>query len=334
MGGRQNPVTRLILQEVKMHGAILYGAHDFRIEKLPEPNVGEKEYLINIKACGVCHSEIHQWDEKIPGLDYPRNIGHEVAGEIIEAGSKCSKFNVGDRVAAWVDGKGYAERISIPEDRLFLMNQDLPFKHAILEPVACTTNGVIKANIQLGDTVALVGTGFMGLIILQQVKLLGISKLVAIDVRDEMLLNAKKMGADVVINPRKQNVKDTINQITDGKGIDVGFEIGGLQATLDIAADITRMEGKLVIFGYHPGQRIIKDLGYWNWMAFDIVNAHFRNMSTILNGCRIGMDMLNTKKIDMDTLVTHQFKLEEINKAFELSKTKPPGFIKAVIVID
>jgi threonine dehydrogenase-like Zn-dependent dehydrogenase len=94
------------------------------------------------------------------------------------------------------------------------------------------------------------------------------------------------------------------------------------------------MEGKLVIFGFHPGPRKIKDFGYWNWMAFDIINAHFRNLDTILKGSRIGMDMLNYKRIDMQPLITHEFPIEKIEDAFSVAKDKPKGFVKSVIVFD
>ncbi|MBN1300162.1 MAG: zinc-binding dehydrogenase [Melioribacteraceae bacterium] len=315
-----------------MRGAVLHGAHDFRMEDLDTPILKENECLVNIKACGVCHSEIHQWDRKIDGLEYPRHIGHEVSGVIENIGSNITRFKKGDRVAAWVDGKGYAEQVAVQEDRLFPMSDSLEFRHAILEPVACTTNGVMRANIQLGDTVALVGTGFMGLILLQQIKHVGASKIIAIDIRDEMLSVAGKLGADVLLNPLRDNIEAVIKDLTNGRGVDVSFEIGGLQTTLDSAADITRMEGKLVIFGYHPGERIIKDLGYWNWMAFDIINAHFRNLDTILKGSRIGMEMINAGKINMEVLITHTMPLEEINKAFEISKNKPEGFIKSVVI--
>jgi threonine dehydrogenase-like Zn-dependent dehydrogenase len=317
-----------------MQAAILYGAHDFRIEDLPLPNLDGNECLLKVKACGVCHSEIHQWDVKIPGLEYPRHIGHEVSGEIIKLGAEVKEFLVGDRVATWVDCKGYADHLAVKKDRLFKMSDDLAFDLAILEPIACTTNGVMKADIQLGDTVALVGTGFMGLILMQQIKLVGASKIIAIDIRDEMLALAKTLGADITINPSKENIKEIINHSTNGKGVDVSFEIGGVQSTLDLAAEILRMEGKLVIIGYHPGQRIIKDLGFWNWMAFDIINGHFRKLETILNGSRIGMQLLNQKKINMQPLITHKFKLTEIENAFQLAKEKPAGFVKSVIVFD
>lgn len=314
-----------------MKAALLYGPHDFRIEDIPEPEINEDECLIKVKACGVCHSELPQWERKLKGLKYPRFIGHEVSGEIIAVGPKVTSFKIGDKVAAWADGKGYAELIAVKEDRLEPVAESVDLALALSEPISCTTNGVQKANIQLADTVALVGTGFMGLILLQEIKLKGTAKIIAIDIRDEMLQLAKQLGADIIINASKIDPVKEIKKLTNDRGVDIAFEVGGVQSTLDTAADITRMEGKIVIFGYHPGPRKIKHLGYWNWMAFDIVNAHFRDLKTILNGARVGMELLNQGKIDMSPLVTHRYKLQDIEKAFLAAKTKPKGFVKSVI---
>lgn len=315
-----------------MKAAVLYGPHDWRIDELDIPTINEDECLINIKACGVCHSEQHQWEMKIPGLEYPRYIGHEVAGEITEVGPAVRGFQVGDRVAAWTDGRGYAEAIAVKSDTLSLIANDISYEHALSEPIACTTNAVIRTNVQLNDTIALVGTGFMGLILLQQLRLSGAKKIIAIDVRDEILTLSGELGADIQLNPMKDDIESEIKELTNGKGVDISFEVGGNQSTLDLAAQICRMEGKLVIFGYHPGSRVIKDLGYWNWMAFDIINAHFRDMNTILKGTRIGMDLLNSGKVKMEKLITHKYKLEEIEQAFTAAKEKPKGFVKSVIV--
>ncbi|MDO8550765.1 MAG: zinc-binding dehydrogenase [Ignavibacteria bacterium] len=317
-----------------MRSAVLYGPHDWRIEDLNIPSLNNDDVLLKVKVCGVCHSEIHQWNVKVNGLEYPRYIGHEVAGEVLESGKDVKSFKPGDRVAVWTDGKGYAEQINVKSNRLFKISDNVSFTEAMAEPIACTTNGVIRANIHLNDSVALVGTGFMGLILLQQLKLRGAKFIAAIDVREEILELAKNLGADFVINPQKENTKDVIKDLTNGKGVDISFEVGGNETTLNLAADICRMEGKLVIFGFHPGPRKIKDLGYWNWMAFDIINAHFRDLNTILNGTRIGMEMLNAGKINMKPLITHNFKLDEIENAFMAAKEKPKGFIKSVIVMN
>lgn len=317
-----------------MKSAVLYGPHDWRIEEYPTPEVKEDEVLLKIRACGVCHSEIHQWDKKIDGLEYPRFIGHEVAGEIIGTGSLVKNFKTGDRVAAWTDGRGYAEEIAVNQKMVFKIDNNISFTEAMAEPIACTTNGVIRTNVQMNDTIALVGTGFMGLILLQELKLRGASKIIAIDLRDEMLDLANQLGADITINPVKEDVVNRIQDLTGGKGVDISFEVGGVQSTLDLAPQICRMEGKLVIFGYHPGERRINDLGYWNWMAFDIINAHFRDVNTILKGTKIGMDLLNNGKIRMTPLITHKFDLGEIEAAFTAAKNKPEGFVKSVIVMN
>jgi len=315
-----------------MKAALLYGPHDWRIEELKSPSINKNECLVKIKTCGVCHSEQHQWETKVPGLEYPRYIGHEVAGEIIEIGADVKNFKIGDRVAAWTDGKGYSEEIAVNPEMLSLISNDIPFEYALSEPIACTTNAVMRTNLQLNDTIALVGTGFMGLIMLQQLKYVGAKKIIAIDIRDEMLNLSSELGADIILNPLKDDVDSEIKKITSNQGVDISFEVGGIQSTLDLAAQICRMEGKLVIFGYHPGKRIINDLGYWNWMAFNIINAHFRDLNTILKGMKIGMEMLNAGKIKMEKLVTHKYKLEEIEQAFTAAKEKPKGFVKAVIV--
>ncbi len=317
-----------------MKAAVLYGPHDWKIEDRSTPGIKENEVLLKIRACGVCHSEIHQWDKKISGLEYPRFIGHEVAGEVIRTGSSVKDLKEGDRVAAWADGKGYAEEIAVDREMVFKINDNITFIEAMAEPIACTTNGVIRTNVQMNDTIALVGTGFMGLILLQELKLRGASKIIAIDIREEMLDLAKELGADEVINSAKEDAAVKVKKMTDGKGVDISFEVGGVQATLDLAPQICRMEGKLVIFGYHPGERKINDLGYWNWMAFNIINAHFRDIGTILNGTRVGMDLLNAGKIKMNKLITHQFELKDIEAAFNAALTKPAGFVKSVIVMN
>jgi 2-desacetyl-2-hydroxyethyl bacteriochlorophyllide A dehydrogenase len=317
-----------------MKCAVLYEPHDWRLEDINVPSLGNDEVLLNVKACGVCHSEIHQWDVKVNDLEYPRFIGHEVAGEVLDLGKNVKDFKPGDRVAVWTDGKGYAEKIAVKSNKLFKISDNISFAEAMAEPIACTTNGVIKSDIQLNDTVALVGTGFMGLILLQQLKFRGPKFIVAIDTREEILEIAKKLGADFIINPKKEDTKEVIKNLTDGKGVDVSFEVGGNETTLNLAAEICKMEGRLVIFGFHPGPRKINDFGYWNWMAFEIINSHFRDMNTILNGTRIGMEMLNTGKINMQPLITHKFKLDEIENAFIVAKEKPRGFIKSVIMMN
>jgi len=317
-----------------MKAAILHGAHDFRIEDREIPIISEDELLMDVKACGICHSELDQWDKNNPSLEYPRFIGHEVSGVVEEAGKNSVNFKLGDRVSIWVDGQGYAEKVKVRADRAFKISDKILFEEAMAEPISCTTNAILKTNIQSGDDVVIVGTGFMGLMLLQQLRLYGVDRIIAVDIRDEMLEIARQLGADVTINPKSKNLEDEINLLTNKKGVDVSFEVGGNQSTLDIPPQITRMEGKIVIVGYHPGKRVIQDLGWWNWMAFDIVNAHFRDLNTILKGAELGIKQVNSNKVNMKPLITHKYNLDEIEEGFTAAKTKPDGFVKAVITID
>ncbi|MBN1892893.1 zinc-binding dehydrogenase [bacterium] len=317
-----------------MRAAILYGPRDFRIEVRPRPRIEKEECLVRVRACGVCHSELHQWEVKEPGLEYPRFIGHEVSGEIIDAGASVRDFRKGDRVAVWTESGGYAEEVAVRFDRIFPVHPDIPFAQALAEPISCATNGVIRSRIGLNDSVVLVGAGFMGLILLQEIRAAGAGRIIAVDVRDTMLELARRLGADAVVNPLRGDAVAAVEKELGGGKADVVFEAGGMQETLDLAADLCRMEGKLVLFGYHPGPRQIKHFGYWNWMAFDIVNAHFRELNVILNGARIGMALLNAGRIDMGPLITHRFPLEAVNEAFAASREKPVGFVKSVIVFD
>jgi L-iditol 2-dehydrogenase len=109
--------------------------------------------------------------------------------------------------------------------------------------------------------------------------------------------------------------------------------VTGAQAPLLMLGDVTRMSGKVVIVGYHQGGRREIPLAQWNWMAFQVLNAHFREETTIMRGMRIGMRLLTSGRLKLDGLVTHRFALPEINKAFEIAHTKPAGFVKSTVAL-
>jgi L-iditol 2-dehydrogenase len=114
----------------------------------------------------------------------------------------------------------------------------------------------------------------------------------------------------------------------------VSFEATGVQAALTELGEVTRMSGTVVIVGYHQGGDREIPLAHWNWMAFRIVNAHFRDEATIRRGLRTGMRLLTAGRLSLDCLVTHRFPLAEINSAFRTAHEKPPGFAKATVVMD
>jgi threonine dehydrogenase-like Zn-dependent dehydrogenase len=125
-----------------------------------------------------------------------------------------------------------------------------------------------------------------------------------------------------------------VHELTDGRGADVTFECTGNQAALSALGDVTRMSGRIVLVGFHQGAAREIPLATWNWMAFDIVNAHFREVSTIMRGMTIGTRLLSSGALSLAPLVTHRFELADIGQAFQTAIDKPAGFAKAVVVGD
>src|SRR5690349_3605147 len=313
--------------------AVLYGPHDFHIDEEPIPEIQPDEVLLRVAACGVCTSELDQWEGKSSGLSYPRFIGHEVSGTVQRVGSEVRSFRVGDRVGAWVTERGFAEYAAVKAEYCFPAG-DVPLDLALAEPLACSVNAVEMANLSLADDVVIIGAGFMGNLVQKLVQLKGPRHLIVADTRSDALERAKKMGATRVVNVKSESLPDVVKEMTGGRGADVSFEATGAQAALTLLGDVTRMSGKVVIVGYHQGGMREIPLAYWNWMAFQIFNAHFREISTIMRGMRIGMRLLTSGRLSLEDLVTHRFQLNEINQAFLAACEKPEGFVKSTIVME
>jgi len=314
-----------------MKAAILEAPRKFVIKDLPIPEIREEEVLIKVKLCGVCTSELDIWNGVNKGIKFPIFIGHEVSGFVEKIGSKVITVKVGDPVSVWCDGKGYAEYLAIKEAYIYKLKDKRLLEQAIGEPIACSVNGVRKLNVQLNESVCIVGCGFMGLIMIQVFQAAGAGMIIAVDTRDSVLAVAKKIGAHYTFNPLKSNVKKEIYQLTNQQGVDIGVEAAGNQKSLDLAAEVVRMEGKLEVFGFHQGEARLVNWGYWNWMAFQIVNGHTRSPHIYVEGLRIGLQLLEMNKLKMKDLVTHHFPLSQINEAFDLAIRKPDDFIKGVI---
>jgi threonine dehydrogenase-like Zn-dependent dehydrogenase len=272
------------------------------------------------------------WEGKVGSQMYPRYPGHEVSGVVADMGKDVQGLTPGDRVAVWAPGRGFAEFVVVKSKYCFPAG-DLPLDLALAEPLACAVNTVELANISLSDDVVIIGAGFMGNLVQKLVALQGPRRLITADTRADALERALKLGATHVVNVTKESLPEVVKSLTDGQGADVSFEVVGGQAPLTLLGDVTRMSGKVVIVGFHQGEPRQIPLGYWNWMAFQILNAHFREEATILRGMRIGMRLLTSGRLSLEDLVTHRFQLEEINKAFLAAHEKPEGFVKSTIVM-
>jgi L-iditol 2-dehydrogenase len=314
-----------------MRIAMLPVAERFDVVDEPEPAVADEEVLLRVAACGVCASELDMYQGRASHATMPWYPGHEVSGIVEAVGAEVEGFAPGDPVAAWVTTRGYAEFVAAKAEHCFPAGE-VPLDLALGEPMACAANAVDLANPSLGDDVLILGAGFMGNLVQLLVEQQGPRQLIVADPRADALDRATKLGATAVIDPVREPLVERVRELTGGRGVDTTFEVTGVQQAIDPIGDVTRMSGTVVITGYHQGEPRRVPLGQWNWMAFRIVNAHFREVSTILRGMRIGMRLLTSGRVRLDGLVTHRFPLERIDEAFRTAIDKPEGFVKATVL--
>jgi 2-desacetyl-2-hydroxyethyl bacteriochlorophyllide A dehydrogenase len=312
--------------------ASLTGPKEFQLQDEPVPALLPDDVLVRVTACGVCTSELDLWEGKAGTNLYPRFPGHEVSGVVAEVGKDVEGLAPDDRVAVWAPGRGFAEYVVVKAKYCFPAG-DLPLDLALAEPLACAVNTVEMANLSLSDDVVIIGAGFMGNLVQKLVVMQGPRRLIVADTRPDALERALQLGASHVVNVTSESLPEVVKSLTDGKGADAAFEVVGGQAPLTLLGEVTRMSGKVVIVGYHQGEPRQIPLGYWNWMAFQILNAHFREETTILRGMRIGMRLLTSGRLSLEDLVTHRFQLHEINQAFRTAHEKPHGFVKSTVVM-
>lgn len=328
-----------------MKQAVLQSPGHFEIVETAVPEPAPDELLVRVAACGVCASELDMFTGQTE-RSFPLLPGHEVSGVVERAGAAVTRQRPGDRVGIWVTEAGFSEYVTV-NTAFALPAGDMPLDLALAEPVACAVNAVDIADVRLGDDVAIIGAGFMGALVLKLVLMRGPRRVFVADTRPEALERARAIGATHTIDVRSEPLADVVRANTervppgtfgdvdplDEVGADVTFEVTGAQAPLVAAGDATRMAGTVAIVGYHQGGSREIPLGGWNWKALRVVNAHFREIATIMRGMRTGMRLLSSGRMQIDDLVTHRFALDEIDTAFHMAVDKPEGFLKSTVVI-
>ncbi|MDQ3190638.1 MAG: zinc-binding dehydrogenase [Bacteroidota bacterium] len=318
-----------------MEAAILESPGKFSIKNIPVPMPGPQEVVFEVEGCGVCASSLPIFQGR-ECYNYPvtaGNPGHECWGRVVLTGSEVKTFKKGDRITA-LSYNGFAiyDKVDIRKAiRLPLELKSLDFPG---EPLGSAMNIFKRSDIKSGQTVAVIGVGFLGALIIQLAKSAG-AKVIALSNRAYSLEIAKKCGADEIIQLNdKQQIIEKVKEITEGKFCDRVIEASGKELTLNLSAELTKEKGKLVIAGFHePGMRRV-NVHLWNNKGIDIINAHEKDTHMHIKGMREAVDAVMAGKIITKDLYTHVFSLAEINKAFEMLINRPEGFMKALIKIN
>src|SRR5688500_5764184 len=206
----------------------------------PTPDPGPGEVLVRVQASGVCASELHPWADGRPG--YPHRFGHEPMGMVVAVGPEVTLFDAGDRVTGLFN-KAYADLCLTTETELLPVPDGVAEENALGEPLACLVNAQRRTPVELADRVALIGLGYMGLGMLQLLKLRGPSRIVAIDVREDARAAASSPGAHEVYHPSERPDEYKLTNFGDwqsDRGFDVVVEGSGTQPGLTLAGEMVR----------------------------------------------------------------------------------------------
>ena len=302
--------------------SVLVAPETSKLEEIEVRDPRHGELLIEVIANGLCASELPAWSSG-PATNAPTTLGHEPVGRVVEIGGDVDTIAIGDVVTGrWT--ASFAELIVVPAEYAVVVPPGLSYEAGIGEPLGCIVEALRRARLDTGDRVAVVGAGFMGLCLIQLLATNPIGELVAIDVRDDAKPAALRYGASTAANP------DDLAGQTDA--FDVVFEVSGTQGGLDLATALTRSGGTLDIVGYHQGARTV-DMQTWNWKALDVVNGHVRDERRLADSIRRGLDVAAGGRIDYASLFTHRYPLSDIDRAYADLRSKPDGFVKALIML-
>jgi len=316
-----------------MRAAVLTGPGRIAIKDVPCPEPAAGEVRIRLEGCGVCASNLTPW----AGPDWmkfptePGALGHEGWGVINTLGDAVTGLAIGDRVAA-LSYKAYAEYDVADADAVVRLPDALASQPFPGEPLGCAMNIFRRSEIEAGQTVAIVGIGFLGALLTRLASDAG-ARVIAISRRPFSLEVARHMGATETIAMEDHTaIIGQAKELTGGVFCDRVIEAVGKQWPLDLAGEITGERGRLIIAGYHQDGPRQVNMWLWNWRGLDVINAHERDPKVYVQGIREAVDAVASGRLDPGPLYTHRFTLEELDKALDATRDRPSDFLKALVI--
>jgi threonine dehydrogenase-like Zn-dependent dehydrogenase len=326
------PVHEAPAATTTMRAAVLVAPRRFEIREVALPEPGPHEVRIRLVGTGVCASNVTPWEGpawmKFP--TEPGGMGHEGWGVVDAVGADVEGFAPGDRVAA-LSYHAYAEYDVCPASQAVLLPPELAHVPFPGEPLGCAMNIFRRSGIGPGQTVAVVGIGFLGALLTRLARDAG-ARVVAVSRRPFSLAIARRMGADETLElGEKKEVVARVSELTRGELCDRVIEAVGKQGPLDLAAELTRERGRLIIAGYHQDGPRQVNMQLWNWRGLDVINAHERDPQVYVDGIRAAVDAVLNGRIDPTPLYTHTYTLDRLDEALAATKERPDGFLKALV---
>lgn len=320
-----------------MNSAVFYGRHDLRVEQSDTPVPGSGEVQIQVKACGICGTDVHiyEGDKGAAEVNPPTILGHEFSGVITAVGSGVERFRIGDRVCidpncycgacdycregevhfcehmigyGTTENGGFAEYCVVNESQVYRLGEHTSFEQgAMAEPVACCLHGIDMCNIQPGYQVVVIGGGMIGLLMLQLAKLAGAAKVALLEPVEKKREMGAKLGADVCIDPLHEDVKARLTE-AGMTWIRTVIECAGLPATMEQAIDLAGNKGTVMMFGLtKPDAQIAVK-------PFQIFQKELTLKASYINPCTQGraLQLIDSGRLDVESMVCRTIGLGEL----------------------
>jgi threonine dehydrogenase-like Zn-dependent dehydrogenase len=304
-----------------MKAAVIAGSRRLQIidAALPVPAAGQVR--VRLEGCGVCASNLPVWEGR-PWFDYPLDSGapgHEGWGVVDGAGSDVGA-KPGERVA-FLSNRAYAEFDIADAASLVRIPDSLAGRKFPGEALGCAMNIFRRAEIRSGDTVVVIGAGWLGNLLIQLARAEG-ARVFAVSRRESARELARACGASEAF------------AFDGARGIKAErvIECVGTQSALDLAGEIIAERGRLVIAGYHQDGPRQVNLQQWNWLGIDVINAHERDPRNYVRGMTDAIAAVLEGRIDPEPLLTHSYAIDQLGRALDDVAERPDGFVKGTVL--
>jgi threonine dehydrogenase-like Zn-dependent dehydrogenase len=308
-----------------MRAAVLKAPGEMEMKVVPLPDPAPGEVRVRLEGSGVCASNLEPWAGQ-PWMTYPGEpggLGHEGWG-VVDA--------VGDRVAT-LSHHSFAEYDIAAADAVMKLPTSLAGQPFPGEPLGCAFNIFRRSDIRSGQTVAIIGIGFLGAVLTKLASDAG-ARVIAVSRRPFSLDLARHYGAVETI-PMDDHwaIIERVKQLTGERLCDRVIEAVGKQWPLDLGGELVAFGGKLIVAGYHQDGPRQVNMQMWNWKGIDVINAHERDPEVQRQGVREAIEAVASGALDPTPLYSHNYTLDRLGDALDATRDKPDGFVKALVTL-
>lgn len=344
-----------------MRAAVLFENQVIRTEEIEEKALGPDDVRVKVMAAGICGSDTHKmqttWKYPLPAV-----LGHEFSGTITEVGSNVTTVGLGERVAGIAlipcykchycklgefslceDYKmtgshfhgAFAENVVLPSANVLPIGE-LSFEEgAMIEPLAVAMHGVQGIQPELGDTVLVFGAGTIGLLVIQVLKVAGVKNIIAVDIKQKKLDEAKYYGATHTIHSLEADLEEEVSRYTNGLGVDIALECAGSKITQEQCLRVVRKHGKIGYVGIAYADVLLPEKSFENIFRRELTLKGFWNSySAPFPGKEWvnGIEFVKQKRINLQSMISHRFPVEQTKEAFDMMLNQTEDFNKVLIL--